>query len=170
MVFSRDTAVIPAGGAAIISDLVVDLTDTQRMDGMVRARTPANFETVALRVARERLIVHRQGDRIEVVNGLGDTVNALTVNSGSVHYRLAAPLGNGRRGALVKAAVVDTPVGSGHPYFARFASMIDRSTSPGQLPDESYVAVMARSPFWAPGVESVSERDSVHVVVGTLER
>lgn len=163
MVFSRDTAVIPAGGAPILPDVAVDLTDTQRIDGMVRARTPANFETVALRTARERLLVHRQGDRLEVVNGLGDTINDLTVNSGSVHYRLSSPLGSGKRGALVKASVVDTPVGSTHPYFARYASMM-------QLPDETYIAVMARSPFWASGVEPLTERDSVHVVVGILER
>ena len=160
--FSRDTAVIPAGGAPIVSDLVVDLTDTQRMGGLVRARTPANFETVAFRTARERLVVHRQGDRIEVVNGLGDTVNDLTLYSGGVHHRLTSPLGKGERGTLVKASVVEVPVNATHPYFARFASMM-------QLSDESYVAVMARSPFWASGVESVSERDSVHVVVGILE-
>ena len=163
MAFRRDTAVIPAGGAPIIPDLTVDLTDTQWMDGLVRARTPANFETLAFRTARERLLVHRQADRLEVVNGLGDTINDLTVHSGSVHYRLASPLGSGKRGALVQASVVDTPVGSSHPYFARYASMM-------KLPDESYVAVMARSPFWESGVESVSERNSVHVVVGILER
>ena len=162
VVFSRDTAVIPSGGTDIIPELAVDLTDTQRMNGLVRARTPANFETVAFRPARERLVVHRQGDRIEVVNGLGETVRDLTLYSRSVYYRLASPLGNGERGALVRASVVNTPVGAGHPYFPRFASMM-------QLPHESYVAVLARSPFWQPGVESVSEHDSIHMVVGILE-
>ena len=70
---------------------------------------------------------------------------------------------SGQRGALVKASMVDAPVGASHPYFARYASMM-------QVPDESYVAVMARSPFWVSGVESVAERNSVHVVVGILER
>jgi len=57
---------------------------------------------------------------------------------------------------------VKSPVSPTHPYFKRFSSLM-------QQPDESYVAVLTRSPFWQPGVASVTEHDSVHVVVGILE-
>jgi hypothetical protein len=162
MQFGRETAVILAGGAALPTETDMDLNEAQHIHGLVRARTPANIETVSLRSARERLVVHRQGDRIEVVNGLGATIRNLTLHSGSARYRLASPLGNGERRALEPTAVVDSPVGAAHPYAARYTPMM-------QLPAESYVAVLDRSPFWQAGVESVTEHDSVHVVMGLLE-
>jgi hypothetical protein len=162
MHFGRETAVVLGGGAPLTPETDMDLTETQQVDGLVRARTPANFETVALRPARERLVVQRQGTRIDVVNGLGATINSLTVHSGSVHYRLMSPLGNGQRQTLEPASVVNSPVGTAHPYAARFTGM-------SQLPAESYVAVLDRSPFWHAGTETVIEHDSVHVVMGLLE-
>ena len=140
----------------------MDLNEAQQIHGLVRARTPANMETMSHRSARERLVVHRQGDRIEVVNGLGATIRNLTLHSGEAHYRLASPLGNGERRALEPAEVVASPVGAAHPYAARYTPMM-------QLPAESYVAVLDRSPFWQAGVEPVTEHDSVHVVMGLLE-
>ena len=162
MQFGRETAVILAGGATLPSDTDVDLNQMQQIHGLVRARTPANLETVSHRSARERLIVHRQGDRIEVVNGLGATIRNLTLHSGSARYQLASPLGNGERRALEPTADVDSPVGAAHPYAARYTPMM-------QLPAESYVAVLDRSPFWQAGVDAVIEHDSVHVVMGLLE-
>ena len=162
MQFGRETAVILAGGATLPPDTDMDLSETQQIHGLVRARTPANVETVSLRSARERLVVHRQGDRIEVVNGLGATIRDLTVHSGTARYRLASPLGNGERRALEPTAVVGSPVGAAHPYAARYTGMM-------QLPAESYVAVLDRSPFWQSGVDSLIEHDSVHVVMGLLE-
>lgn len=160
--FGRETAVILAGGAALPPDTDMDLNEAQQIHGLVRARTPANIETVSHRSARERLVVHRQGDRIEVVNGLGATIRNLTLHSGSARYRLASPLGNGERRALEPTAVVASPVGAAHPYAVRYTPMM-------QLPEESYVAVLDRSPFWQAGVEAVTEHDSVHVVMGLLE-
>jgi hypothetical protein len=162
MQVGRETAVILAGGATLPSETDVDLNQTQQIHGLVRARTPANIETVSLRSARERLVVHRQGDRIDVVNGLGATIRNLTLNSGSARYRLASPLGNGERRVLEPTGVVGSPVGAAHPYAVRYTPMM-------QLPAESYVAVLDRSPFWQAGVDSVIEHDSVHVVMGLLE-
>jgi hypothetical protein len=34
--------------------------------------------------------------------------------------------------------------------------------------DGSYLAVLDRSPFWNPGVPSIDERDSFHLVVGLI--
>jgi hypothetical protein len=160
MRFGRETAVILGGGAPLVPDVAMDLTETQHLEGFVRARTPANFETVALQPARERLVVHHEGDRIDVVNGLGATIKSLTLQTRSRHYRLAAPLANGERRSLEPTSVVDSPVGAGHPYAARFAGMAPA--------EESYVAVLDRSPFWQSGTD-VIEHDSVHVVVGVLE-
>jgi hypothetical protein len=160
MRFGRDTAVVLGGGAPLVPEMAMDLTETQHMEGFVRARTPANFETVALRPARERLVVHRDGDRVDVVNGLGVTIRNLTLHSRARRYRLAAPLRNGERRTLEPASVVDPPVGAGHPYAARFVAMGPE--------EESYVAVLDRSPFWQSGTD-VTEHDSVHVVIGVLE-
>ena len=96
------------------------------------------------------------------MNGLGATIRTLTLHSGSAQYRLASPLGNGERRALEETAVVTSPVGTAHPYATRYTPMM-------QLPAESYVAVLDRSPFWQAGLEAVTEHDSVHVVMGLLE-
>jgi hypothetical protein len=161
MRFGRETAVILGGGAPLVPEIAIDLTETQHMQGFVRARTPANFETLALRSARERLVVHRDGDRVDVVNGLGGTITSLTLHSRSKRYRLSAPLTNGERRTLEPTSVVEPPVGGGHPYAARFAGVTPA--------EESYVAVLDRSPFWQSGTDTVIEHDSVHVVIGVLE-
>jgi hypothetical protein len=62
--FSSETAVFPFE-TNDRDDIHIDLADGQRFDaGLVRARTPSNFETLEWRVARERLTFARDGSTL----------------------------------------------------------------------------------------------------------
>ena len=163
--FSRDAAVFPMAGLAESDDLRVDLSEAQRFaSGLVRARTPANFETAEFRTARERLVFSRSGDGLEVLNGLGAPVRRVILYGRDQVYAFAGTLGAGGRAAMTPSRPKVTFVPPDHPLSARFDAIAS-----GQPPG-TYLAVLDRSPFWQAGAPEIIEHESVHVVVGLVEQ
>ena len=165
--FGREEAVFALGrdGEGTREGLTLDFTDEQRFaSGAIHARTPNNLETVAFRPARERLEFNRDGNTIQVVNGLGARLEALVYSDGAQVYSLAKPLGVGER-AVLRPGAVDAVriVQQGNLLSARFEHLLQRQ------PAGSYFAVLDRSPFWNPGLEDVDERESYHVVFGWVD-
>jgi hypothetical protein len=165
--FPRDTAVFPVVPTGRpFEDLSLDLSDQQAFSGgLLRARTPANFETVQVRTARERLAFGRDGADITVVNGLEATVSRLSYRDGSRVYALAAPLAPGSRAVLRisqgQSDAVTVPDTELLPRF--YAATLPRD-------DAAYVALIDRSPFWSAGVPSADEEGSFHLVLGAVGR
>jgi hypothetical protein len=165
--FGRDEAVYALGsdGEGSRESVTLDLTDAQRfVSGAIHARTPNNLETIAFRPARERLEFHRDGNAVQVVNGLGERLDALVYRDGASVYSLRDPLAPGER-AVLRPGAVDPAriVQQGNLLSARFEHLLQRQ------PDGSYFAVLERSPFWNPGLTGVDERDSYHVVFGWVD-
>ena len=165
--FARDVAVFPIGpdGAGSRERQTLDLTDAQRFStGVIQARSPTNLEEISFRPARERLSFSREAGGISVVNGLGAPISALLYRDGDTVYSLAGPLQSGGKAILRTGAVeAGTVVPSGLPLSSRFLHLVENQ------PRGSYLAVLERSPFWDPGLSSVAERDSFHLVIGWPE-
>jgi hypothetical protein len=162
--FPRDMAIFPIGpdGRGARERLTLDLSEAQRFAaGAIQARTPANFEQIGHRSARERLSVDRDASGISVVNGLGATVLSLLYRDGDRMYTLSRPLPAGGRDVLTPGLTSLVPAGL--PLSTKFYSVI------GQQPAGSYLAVLDRSPFWDPGVPDLVERGSFHLVLGFPE-
>jgi hypothetical protein len=165
--FPRDTAVFPIGpeGTGSRDRQTLDLTEAQRFSaGVIQARSPTNFEEIAFRPARERLTFSREAGGMSVVNGLGATVAVLVYRDRDKLYSLAGPLPHGGK-ATMKTGGLDARkvVPSGLPLTERFVHLVENQ------PGGSYLAVLERSPFWDPGVSSVVERGSFHLVIGWPE-
>lgn len=162
--FARDEAVYPLGtdGTGGRESQSIDLTEAQRFaSGVIYARSPTNLETIAFRPARERLTFDRASGSIGVVNGLGVRVHSVVFRAGTLYSLQAAPLLPGHKGHLTPG----TPrpgdiVPAGFPLTTRFEHLL------AHLPDNTYLAIVERSPFWNPGVANLDERDSLHVVFG----
>src|SRR5262249_45434678 len=93
--FPSDLAVFPIEATATgrPRDVSIDLTGSQRFaSGLIEARSPTNFEEIGFRAARERLSLHRDGDRFSVVNGLGADVIQLYYRDGGRIYALNGTL------------------------------------------------------------------------------
>jgi hypothetical protein len=128
------------------------------------ARSPANFEQIGHRPARERLSFSVGVDGITVVNGLGARVDALLYRDRDTVFSLPQPLASGDKGVLTADArrlVADDQLPGAN---ARFLSLVVNKQPPG-----SYLAVLDRSPFWEPGVADLVERGSFHLVLGMTE-
>ena len=162
--FPRDAAVFPIGpdGTGSRDRQTLDLSDGQRFSGgLIQARSPGNFEQIGFRTARERLSFNREGNGLTVVNGLGATVSMLVYRDRDQAYSLTDPVPHGgkatmKAGALAAGNVVPADL----PLSSRFVHLL------GHQPAGSYLAVLERSPFWEPGVSSVIERGSFHLVLG----
>jgi hypothetical protein len=141
--------------------MTLDLTDAQSFEaGVLQARSPTNLEQVTFRAARERLSFDA-GDRgVSVTNGLDATILALSYRDGNTTYRFDGGLAPGSRQTMAPAASDSISTTLNLP--AQFFDLLQHQ------PAGSYLAVLDRSPFWEPGV-SVSERGSVHVVLGWPE-
>jgi hypothetical protein len=165
--FPRDAAVFPIGpeGTGSRDRQTLDLTDAQRFsEGVIQARSPANFEEIAFRPARERLNFNRDAGGMSVVNGLGATVAVLVYRDGDKVYSLAGPLQPGRKATMKTGAPeAENVVPSDLPLSSRFVHLVENQ------PGGSYLAVLERSPFWDPGVSGVVERGSFHLVIGWPE-
>jgi hypothetical protein len=165
--FARDMAVLPVGrdGRASIENLRLDLSESQQFaSGLVRARSPSNYEAVGFRTARERLVLARDGDRVSVVNGLGAAVTKLWLRTGDRTYALAGPLPAGGKATLSASRVATVALlEADHPLFSKFDALAQTQLA------NSYLAVLDRSPFWQAGVSDVRERSSVHIVLGLVE-
>ena len=164
--FPRDMAVLPIGrdGRAFNEDVRLDLSESQQFaSGLVRARAPSNYEAVSFRTARERLVFARNGDHVTVVNGLGAAVTKLLLRSAGRTHTLAEPLPAGGKATLRAGLGGDSVLEAGHPFFQKFDALART-----QLED-SYLAVLDRSPFWQSGASGVEERASVHLVLGLVE-
>jgi hypothetical protein len=167
--FARDMAVFPIGtdGRGSEEPESIDLTDLQQFSsGIVRARTPSNFEELGFRPARERLSFSGEMDHMTVVNGLDATVQRLLFRENGKIYVLNKPLPAGEKSVLSAGSAhstqefLDQILQSARYRWIREA--IDKQK------DGSYIAVLDRSPFWNPGVPSIDERDSFHLVVGLI--
>ena len=162
--FARDEAVYTLGpdGEGSRESMSIELTEAQRLaSGVIYARSPTNLETIAFRAARERLTFDRESGGIAVTNGVGVPVRSLTYRAGPTIYTLTAPLPPGQKGQLTaKMPLPADVVPGGLPLSARFEHLL------AHLPDNTYLAVLERSPFWNPGVANVDERGSFHVLFG----
>ena len=165
--FPRDVAVFPIGidGSGSREQQTLDLTESQRFtSGAIRARSPANFEAISFRPARERLTVTREAGGLSVMNGLGATITGLLYQDGATPYRLAGPLPPGGHAILTTGARDPwAAVPSGFPQSSRFDYLFEHP------PAGAYLAILERSPFWDPGVAGVDERGSFHLLLGWPE-
>ena len=163
--FARDVAVFatPLESAPLPGE-TLDLSELQQFsDGFLEARTPTNFETLGYRAARERLVFSREGGQLRVSNGLGSTVTKLRYRDGERYYALGEPL---RGGA---AAVLRETTASGRELLGSAGAVISRFDNVvTHIPDNAYLAVLERSPFWDGGVREIDERSSFHLVLGRL--
>jgi hypothetical protein len=161
--FGRETAVFPSAGNSTRGREHVDFTNAQQFSaGAIDARAPASFETVSVRAARERLRVSRGGSGLRVTNGLGAAVTQLQLRTAGRAYRLAAPLAAGATADLHEtSASARDLLASGDSALSRFDALV------ASQPEESYLAVLDRSPFWESGAGDVDERGSFHLVLGT---
>jgi hypothetical protein len=102
--FPRDVAVFSLGvdGKGTRERQVLDLTAAQRFHaGMIQARSPANFEEIGIRAARERLTFNRDGSALTVVNGLGAPIRLLLYRRGNEVFSLRQSLAEGAKATLV---------------------------------------------------------------------
>ncbi len=163
--FPRDLAVFPTPveGAPPVGELL-DLSELQQFStGLLIARSPANFETLGFRAARERLLFSTEGGRIRVSNGLGATVTRLRFRDKGRSYALADALQPGATATLDETEASGLEfLGSTDSVLARFDSLVE------SLADGAYLAVTDRSPFWDSGLTQVDERASFHVVHGRV--
>jgi hypothetical protein len=92
------------------------------------------------------------------------TILGLIYRDGNTTYRLDGRLSSGGK-QTIKASAFDPrralPDGVSIPV--KFAGLFR------DQPSGSYLAVLESSPFWEPGVSRLSERGSVHVVLGWPE-
>ena len=166
--FASDLAVYPLGldGAGARGRMALDLTEEQRFQsGFLRSRTPSNFAQIRVQPARERLSFERDGNRLQVVNGLGSAVHQVFYRDGAQIWSLekAVPAGekaqlridSGERANLVRDYLKDAAVAP-----KKFQQIVDNQ------PDQSYLAILERSPFWDPGVVDPQESQSFHLVLG----
>jgi hypothetical protein len=165
--FGRDAAVWAVGpeGNGTRDRMELDLTDAQHFSsGVLQTRSPTNFEQVTFRAARERLTFSAADGGLTVTNGLDATILALFYREGGTMYSLDGPLSPGERQTM-RAGAVDArrvlPDGVAVP--GRLVNLLQHQ------PTGSYLAVLEHSPFWEPGVPRVSERGSVHLVLGWPE-
>ena len=164
--FARDEAVFAIGtdGTGSRESQLLDLSEAQRfVAGAIQARSPTNLETIGFRPARERLAIAREDAGMTVVNGLGVPIRALLYRTGDTVHNLTDALLPGHKGTLKSGALRTADVvPSGLPWSPRLEHLFNHP------PDGAYLAVLERSPFWNPGVESVDERNSFHVVIGWI--
>ena len=143
----------------------LDLTDAQHFSaGVLQARSPTNLDQVTVRPARERLTFSPADGGLSVTNGLDATILGLVYRDGNTTYRLDGRLAAGSKQSI-RAVAFDPQhaVPDGVLIPAKFLDLFQNQ------PPGSYVAVLEQSPFWEPGVSRLSERGSVHVVVGWPE-
>jgi hypothetical protein len=162
--FGREIAVWAIGpdGSGVRDRMTLNLTDAQHFSaGVLQARSPTNFEQIAFRAARERLTFSPAEGGLSVTNGLDATILALSYRDGATMYRLDGRLSSGSR-QTIKPAAFD-PQSSPLNVPAKFSDLLLHQ------PPGSYLAVLEHSPFWEPGVARLSERGSVHVVLGWPE-
>lgn len=164
LTYGRDVAVFMLGpsGSGSRERQTLDLTNGQQYaSGEMQARSPTNVEQILFRPARERLTFTREADGFSVLNGLDATLTHLQYRDGDTHYTLEGPLAPGARQRL-KAGSIDAAaiVPSTLPLGSKFEDVIR------QQPPGTYIAALDRSPFWEPGVESLNERGSFHLVLG----
>jgi hypothetical protein len=162
--FARDVAVFPIGAEGIgdRDTQVLELTESQRFSsGVIHARAPTNFEQIAFRPARERVSFAAGAGGMAAINGLGVTILKLFYRTGGKTYQLSGSLADGARAAMTPAAAGGASlVPPDIPLAARLVYLM------AQQPEGSYLAVVEQSPFWDPGVPGITERRSVHVVLG----
>ena len=161
--FSRDVAVFPTDMTGTVrgGDLHLDVSEAQRFSGgLIDARAPSNFETIAVRSARERLTFRRDGNQLSVANGLGVPVSKLRYRRGDTFYTLAGAVAPGATGILRQSTAAASDLLPTDPALSHF-----RHAAADQ-PDGSYLAVIERSPFWHSGVPEIDERGSFHLVLG----
>ena len=167
--FARDEAVYPLGptGDGVRESTGMDLTESQQfIAGVIQARSPTNLETISFRPARERLTFSRDAKGVTATNGLGVPIRTLIYRSGDAVHHLARPLHSGQTGSLTSGLWRSTdvlPAGLPAGLSSRFEHLFQH------LPDGVYIAIVERSPYWNPGVPTIEERDSFHVVFGWIE-
>ena len=163
--FARDVAVFPTPlDNAPLSAETLDWSELQQFSsGLLNARTPTNFETLAYRAARERLVFSREGGQVRVSNGLGSTVTRLRFRDGERFYSIADPLRGGASAVLRETSESGRELlGSSDAVLSRFDDVVT------SLPDQAYLAVLDRSPFVDGGIREIDERSSFHLVLGHL--
>jgi hypothetical protein len=155
--FSRGVAVFPLGIDARGSRerQILDLTDSQQFTaGIAKVRSPANFEEISFRPARERLSFNKTDDGITVVNALGATITRLFYRDAGKVFMLDLPLKAGEKAPLHIAA---SGLGDLPPKF----HFLQEITA-----EHSYIAWLESSPFLETGAPDVKERGSLHLVLG----
>jgi hypothetical protein len=155
--FSRDVAVFPLGnGTGKYEQMLLDLTNGQQFaKGILKARVPSNFEQISFRPARERLSFDYKDGGITAVNGLGTTITRLFYRDAGKVYMLDRPLKAGEKAFLHPT---DKSILSELPLKYHFLNTIQT--------ERTYIAWLKNSPFIETGASNMTEKDSLHLVLG----
>jgi len=165
--FGRDVAVYAVGpeGTGVRDRMEMNLSEAQHFsDGVLQARAPTNFEQILVRAARERLSFSPENGGLSVTNGLEARLIALQYRDGDTIYRLDGELAAGDKNTMKGTGFnLATAVPEGITIPAKLGDLFQNQ------PSGSYIAVLDHSPFWETGVAKLSERGSLHVVLGWPE-
>ncbi len=149
--------------------LTTDFSDGQLLAGtMVQPRIPFSYEISRVEPRREQLRITRNGDAVEVVNGLGVELSSLwvTMPDGS-RFRSAGTVAPGEKTTLKAAGSAPTVAEADfQPH-----SVLDVPASgekPPKLPGSWYLATTEQPAFFHPGVE-LDELKSTHLIVGKFK-
>ena len=121
--FLSDAAIFPRGidGTGPRGAMTLDLTQEQRWQaGFLRARTPGNFDQINVRPARERVSIRREGDRLQVVNGLGGRIleevkTSVMCQNGELRAGSGFPEGTRGFAQTTQVGILSTGVPTGCP-------------------------------------------------------
>jgi hypothetical protein len=143
-------------GKGKYEQMLLDLTDRQQFaKGILKARVPSNFEQISYRPARERLSFNYEDGGITAVNGLGATITCLFYRDDGKVFTLDHPLKAGEKAAL-------------HPTEKSFLSVLPLKYHflDAVHVEGTYIAWLESSPFLETGTPKVTEKDSLHLVLG----
>jgi hypothetical protein len=157
--FPRDVAIFPLSiGEGNVEQMLLDFTNGQQFTkGFVQSRAPSNFEQISFRPVHERLIFNYEDGGMTVVNRLGATITRLFYRDAGKIFMLDHPLISGEKAAL-------HPAGKSVPAVLplKFRSLNAIPT------DRTYIAWLESSPFIETGAPKVTEKGSLHLVLGYI--
>jgi hypothetical protein len=185
--YDAETEVTPlmAIGQPGSSAVGVDWTDGQRLvPGWMVARVPIHLATRRVTSRRERLLVERVGDRLEVQNGFGTPLEALALADAARNLFEASRLAAGARGTLApiagRGAVVEAEAGTldgGGPRDLA-AELLEKGLAEAvrgatERPERyvrpgTYVALLAGDPFSEEALPDAVTVAARAVVLGSL--
>jgi hypothetical protein len=158
-----------------LGSCAVDWTGGQHLArGWVSARVPAHFLLRKSKTQQERLMVHRDGESLVMVNGLGASIKSITLADEKGQLYTADDVAEGAKVVLKPAG--KTAKGMPQALRSQVYSSTDWATAVQSasgkvnelLTPRSYLAVVEGSPFLEQGLKGAKVRQTESVVLGLM--